>query len=196
MNMDIASILALYGIGGVIIIGISIWISKLIFSGIIESHKTSNQKQIEFLKSELAILKEISLRNSNAQFKLYTELWDALQDLKSIGDRLWERVSPNEVELFSKVLLEAQIAVNRGRLILSVEHYLKLISIFKSFNNYRIGKKRLLEIRSEQEWKENIRILSENNIHQQILSNRKNKKDYDNLLDEILMNFKKALGFR
>ena len=196
MNMDIASILALYGLGGVIIIGISIWTSKLIFSGIIESLKTSNQKQIEFLKSELATLKEISLRKSNAQFKLYTELWNALQDLKSIGDRLWERVSPNEVELFSKVLLEAQIAVNRGRLILCEEHYLKLISIFKSFNNYRIGKKRLLEIRSEQEWKENIGILSENNIHQQILSNRKNKKDYDNLLDEILMNFKKALGFR
>ena len=141
-------------------------------------------------------MKEISLRNSNAQFKLYTELWNTLQDLKSIGDRLWERVSPNEVELFSKVLIEAQIAVNRGRLILSEEHYLKLITIFKSFNNYRIGKKRLLEIRSKQEWQENIRISSEKNIHKQIISNRKNKENYDNLLDEILINFKKTLGFR
>ncbi len=193
--MDIVSIFALFGGGGVIIIGISSWISKLIFSGIIESLKTSNQKQIEFLKSELATLKEISLRNSNAQFKLYTELWNALQDLKSIGDRLWERVSLNEVELFSKVLLEAQIAVNHGRLILSEEHYLKLITIFKSFNNYRIGKKRLLEIRSKQEWQENIRISSEKNIHKQIISNRKNKENYDNLLDEILINFKKTLGF-
>jgi hypothetical protein len=195
MNIEIESILAIFGFGGLIIIGISSWISKLIFSGIIESFKTSNQKQIEFLKSELSILKEISLRNTNSQFKLYTELWNTLQDLKSIGDRLWEHAPLNEVELFSKVLQAAQIAVNRGRLILSKEHYLKLMSIFKSFNNYRIGKKRLLEIRSEQEWKKSIRILSENNIHQQILSNRKNKKDYDNLLDEILMNFKKALGF-
>ena len=133
MNIEIESILAIFGFGGLIIIGISSWISKLIFSGIIESFKTSNQKQIEFLKSELSILNEISLRNTNSQFKLYTELWNTLQDLKSIGDRLWKRVSPNEVKLFSMELLEAQIAVNRGRLILSEEHYLKLMSIFKSF---------------------------------------------------------------
>ncbi len=196
MNMNITSILALFGGGGVIIIGISSWISKLISSGIIESYRASNQKQIELLKSELAALKEISLRNSNAQFKLYTELWNTLQDLKSIGDRLWERVSSNEVELFSKVLIEAQIAINRGRLILREEHYLKLITIFKSFNNYRIGKKRLSEIRSEQEWQENIRISLEKNIHKQIINNRENKENYDNLLDEILINFKKTLGFR
>jgi hypothetical protein len=105
------------------------------------------------------------------------------------------RVSREELEIFSKILTNARFAANRGRLILLENHYQKLQNIFDSFENYQIGKKRLIEIRTKEEFDENYGMESERNIHQQIRANEKNKHEYEELLDQILRDFRKQLGF-
>jgi len=193
IELDLTRLIALFGGSSVVIIGITSWISKIISQSLIEQIKSSNQRDIESLKSELSVTKEIAIRNSNAQFDLYTDLWNVLQDLKSVGDRLWERIVPEDLELLSKVLMESKFRTNRGRLILKGDHYSRLKTIFDSYDRYWIGKMRLYELRTEQEWRENLSMISENQIKQQIQDNKVNKDNFDDLLDELLIDFKIAL---
>jgi hypothetical protein len=190
----ITAILATLGGGGALIIGLGAWLGKIWSSRIIEKEKAGYQREIELLKSSLAVANAVNIRNSQAQFNLYIEVWNHLQDLKSIGDRLWERVSREELEIFSKILTNARFAANRGRLILLERHYQKLRNIFDSFENYQIGKKRLIEIRTKEEFDENFGMASEYEIHQRIRGNEKNKREYEELLDEIMRDFRKQLG--
>jgi hypothetical protein len=196
IEIELSKLIALFGGSSVIIIGLTTWISKIISKGLVENIKTSNQKEIELLKSELSTTREIAIRNSNAQFNLYTDLWNVLQDLKSVGDRLWERIIPEDLEFLSKLLTQAKFRVNRGRLILKGNHYSRLIIIFNSYDNYQIGKMRLFDLRTEQEWRENLSNYSENQIRQQIRDNKMNKDNFDKLLDELLIDFKSALGLQ
>ncbi len=191
----IKTILAALGGGGALIIGLGAWLGKIWSSRIIEQEKVVYQREIELLKSSLAVANAVNIRNSQAQFNLYIGVWNHLQDLKSIGERLWARVSREDLEIFSKILTSARFSSNRGRLILLESHYQKLQNIFDSFENYQIGKKRLIEIRTKEEFDENFGMASESNIHQQIRANEKNKQEYEELLDEIYGDFRKQLGF-
>lgn len=180
----IAEILGIIGGAGVIILGLSAWLGKIWSSRIIDNNK-----------SILALNNSIATRNSDARFELYIHLWNELQDLKSIGDRLWQRAGRNEIELFTKQLAITRVAINRGRIVLGETDYRLLDKVLSSFEQYRVGKRELREMRSQQDWDESYMDSSEYDIHSQIRSNETNKKKYEKLLDELAKQFKKELGF-
>ena len=70
---------------------------------------------------------------------MYADVWSRLQNVKMIGDRLWERVSKNEVRNFIHAFAAVKMAVNRGSLIQREEHYKQLKVIFSTFENFRIS---------------------------------------------------------
>lgn len=189
--LDLAGAL---GGAAVIIFGLSAWIGKVWATRIAASENASYSQELAALNSALDISKHDNVRNSDARFELYSSLWNELQDLKTAGDRLWERASRENVMEFTEALKSAQHASNRGRLILKEKHYQKLNKIFKSFDNYRIGKIRLIEIRNTEEFEEHFGYDSEDHIRNQIRQNRGNKERYEELLTDIVTNFREQLA--
>lgn len=195
MKMEIFyTIIASFGGLGVILAGLITWLANVAKSNIIESIKASNAKDLAELKSKLDFERETSLRNSNAQFEIYSELWNHLQDVKSIADRLWKNASSSNLNDFISVLSDARRAVNRGRLILNESHYNRLINAFDEFENYQIGKAHLIELRNPEHVEEVSLTFAEYEIREQIQNNRNSKEAFERLLDEILILFKAQLS--
>jgi hypothetical protein len=182
------------GGAGVIIAGLAAWLGRVWLSRIVEAEKAIHSRELEFLKSSLESAREHQQRISGARFELYIDVWNHLQDLKTIGDRLWERASLDQVGSLLNALSAVRMAVNRGRLILLEHHYQQLLDVFRTFENYQIGKMRLVQIRSAEELEENYGYEGEGSIQHQIHKNREFKERYEVLLDEIAIQFRDALG--
>ena len=196
MNIQNLVITVLTTMGGttIVLAGLFAFLGKILLARLTESEKANHAREIEVLKSTLEYNRSRELRNSDAQFKLYSEVWSHLQDVKSFGDRLWERASLNDTNAFVQVLSNARIAANRGRLILNEDHYQQLQLLFEEFENYQIGKMKLIEIRSKQQIDEIYRDFSEFDISEQIRQNHDHKKRYESLLDKIVLEFRKQLA--
>ncbi len=194
-GIEIATtVLAAVGGSGVLVAALGAWLGNVWATRISETEKARHTREMETLKSELEVARSQKMRLSNAQFELYSDVWSRLQDLKTIGDRLWERASQETLEHFVVVLKNAEIAINRGRLILPEEQYQELLRVFASFNEYRVGKLRLIEIRSDEELQEHFRNDNEDNIRNQVRNNREYKERYEQLLDSIVDGFRARLG--
>jgi hypothetical protein len=151
---------------------------------------------LERFKSELAAARDREQRVSEAQFKLYSEVWSKLQDLKSAGDRLWERCAPETLTAFVAALPDARLAVDRGRLILREADHERLQEILGAFGQFLIGKTRLSEILSNQDLERNLQddTIARINQRLQIQQNLEHKNAYEGLLGEILPEFRRQLG--
>ncbi len=179
---------------GVVLTGLFVWLGKIQSAKIIESFKSSQAAELAALNSKLDIKKAATIRNSDAQFELYSEVWNHLQDVKSIADRLWQDASRKNLEDFVSVLSNAWVSINRGRLILNADHYLRLKDIFEQFENYEVGKARLIELRRKDAMDEVYGNVSEMSVGEQIRENRQSKEAFESLLDEILSEFKNQLS--
>lgn len=133
-------------------------------------------------------------RISDAQFSLYVDVWNKLQDVKMYGDKLWEKASRDNIEIFAEALANAIISINKGRIILRERHYQRLITLLSIFENYKVGKSRLADLYGS----EKINLLDPNYdssiFLDQIDINKSQKKDYEKLLDEILADFRQQLS--
>ncbi len=149
---------------------------------------------LERAKSDLAAARDRQQRISDAQFKLYTEVWSNLQDLKTAGDRLWERCTPQTLSPFVTALVAAGLAIDRGRLILTKTHYDRLQQILRIFENFRLGKTRLIDLQSRQDFEHNPENDFMGDLSNQVQSNRQHKQAYEELLlNEILPEFRQQL---
>ncbi|MDR4508981.1 MAG: hypothetical protein MRJ65_12235 [Candidatus Brocadiaceae bacterium] len=185
MNIQkgLLSIIGAVGGSGAIIVGLSIWLGNFLASSIDAR-----------LASSLEVNRHQQIRSSDARFGLYNELWTQLMDLKSAGDRLWENASQDNLESFIALLEKARLAVNRGRLILKEAHYQDLQNVFQAFENYQIGKGRLLkDLRYSDDVKEAYENFGKKMIGDQIRENKKSKQDYEALTVEILNEFRQQL---
>jgi hypothetical protein len=145
-------------------------------------------------RSALQLQNTQQQRISNEKWELYMGVWGSLQDIKTLGDRLWERVSIDEVGKFLNALAAVRVAVNRGRLILQDDHYIRINELLDVFGDYQVGKMRLIEIRTNNELRENFDAGGEADIHGQIRQNGALRAEYQSLLDAIAVQFKNELG--
>lgn len=162
---------------GALLLGAGFWLNRL----------------LERFKSDLQTARDRDQRISEAQFRLYSEVWSNLQDLKAAGDRLWERCMPETLSRFIDTLGGARLAIGRGRLILTEAHHKRLQVILEVFDQFEIGKRRLIEIRSE-DLQSDLKNDSIDRIRSQIEANRQHKDAYERLLDEILPEFRRQLN--
>jgi hypothetical protein len=85
--------------------------------------------------------------------------------------------------------------MNKGRLILAENHYRQLCQIMDEFDNYAKGKAELIELRSSESRDAafNEFVVRQKNIRQQIWDNAHHRRQYQQLLDEIAVEFKRQL---
>jgi hypothetical protein len=127
-------------------------------------------------------------------FALYSEVWDRLQCLREAGDDLWQSATRQTAERFGLAFLEARSAASRGRLILRESDYQDLQRVFDSFARYHIGKRKLIELRSAEDVRDDALNLRPELIRQQIDENRLARERYEELLNQIAHQFRVTLG--
>jgi hypothetical protein len=184
-------IIAIFGsIGGAgaIILGLSGWLGKVWADRFLEQEKAKYQKEIEQYKNQLEELKTNSLRYSGKQFDLYNQLWKSLCDLEDIADMLWEKAQTHNLEQFLSNLIKVKKEIKESRLFLEDNHYNQLLEIFKKFENYKIGKQKLLELGQTED-----NPITATAIQDLITNNFLYRDNYKKIINEIGNNFKKQL---
>jgi hypothetical protein len=196
INNLTSSILFTIGGSNVAIAGIFGFLGYIWSRRILQREKLEHDKELKKIESKLSFEKSRKEKISDERFSLYTEVWHAVQDLKTVADRLWVRATSDILFEFITVLSETKRAVNRGRLILREEHYKSLKEVIEHFNNYRFGKELLVKIRTKTEVDKNFgAYLNEQNATDDIIAkNHDNKNKYDLLLNEIVKQFRLELG--
>lgn len=122
---------------------------------------------------------------TETQFKLYNSLWASLVELRSKMDELWDLANEEKLLAFSKTLKKVLEEIEKNRLLLNETDYQNLKRIL-ALNNFKIGKKKIIELRL----REDVDI---NSINELIEQNRKNREDYLNLLKKLYGDFKKII---
>jgi hypothetical protein len=133
-------------------------------------------------KSELK--KERALKFYDLQFEQYNKLWSDLVELQIIADNLWKKAEESEMKRFVSQLKRTKNNVKKYSLIIEENNYQELIQILNSFENYQIGKEKLITSRY---------TLSNEQINKLIKDNEYLKQKYDKLLEKIKKSLSKQL---
>ena len=182
-------------IGGVsvILLGLSAWLGRVWAERISEQERSRNAQELERLKLELDLVRTQALRVSQAKFELYSAVWSDLQDVRTLGDRLWQRPTRNMLQQFIDALHAATAAINRGRLLLRESDYGELQRLIEDFENYRVGKQRLIEIASPDELETNFNLENGADVQRQIEQNGVRRKEYEKALEAVASHFRQEL---
>lgn len=147
------------------------------------------QKNNDLIFSEI---KDTKNRYNSKQFELYNDLWSSLIDLKISADELWESATGKKLKDFSTKLYNAKISIKKSSLLIENNHYDELMKVIKKFEEFEIGKKKLINLRNQ-----TITAIDEtlkyDNISNIIEQNRGVKTIYDALLDTLKLQFKSTI---
>jgi hypothetical protein len=80
-----AAVLLSLGGGGAIVVALSSWLGKLWADRLLERQRAVNERQLEAYKRELELSFDSKKRASEAEFKIYRQLWAAVTKLTHAG---------------------------------------------------------------------------------------------------------------
>lgn len=161
--------------------------------------KLDEQKQrlqYEFDSQRQALQIEVAqnMRFLEKQFDLYLVLWDKLQELSFAGDKLWDEASLENLMAFTEAYQQTRLIAEKVSLVMDENNYRMLRSMLSDFEQFRIGKRSLIELRtgnsvklaySEYVHQESDIQYFRHEIQNQIESNRFHRDRYLQLLDNI-----------
>jgi hypothetical protein len=129
------------------------------------------------------------------QIQIHRRVWEALEELKLSGEHLWESASPQNIADFAYRLQVAESIVNMYEDVFEQDHFSALHYLFKKMGDYRVGKEKLLKIKSEKQ-EEFVRWSLDDGVKNrlQIQLNKNFKQQYESLLLMIQEDFKEDLG--
>jgi TIR domain len=159
----------------------------------VNSQVNSNDQMAFFIK-------QIGITNprqdySKAQFEAYCNVWKSLQALRLTGSDLWEIANKENLVRFANQLRDTIQLVYEGSIFFEESDYSQLLSVLEEFRYFRVGKERLVEVRTikDVEIQEELFSFSsfrfERRIAEQIEENRRHKVEYESVLDKIRVSF-------
>lgn len=183
-----AAILSVSG-AGAIFWKFSSYLGKLWASRYLEKIKSEYQKELESYRAELDLIKSNILRYSDKQFKLYSKLWESLCELKFSAVRLWQEANEKNLRDFSEKLQLALENVEKSYLFIEEKSYQTLRDLLKEFGEYRIGKKKVIELRS----KYNRSVVSRSEVRRLVENNSHTKQKFLQIMEELGKDLKRQL---
>ncbi len=151
------------------------------------------QSELESTKIELEKSKVLFLKYRENQFEIYNDLWQSLCDLKIAGADLWEVASKEELKKFSSQLMTTRESLEKNALLIEASHYNNLINSLDDFENFEIGKQRLVELRNT-DFRELREMEShDEQIRYQIEQNLNAKKRFEKELDKTAKYLRKQI---
>jgi hypothetical protein len=146
-------------------------------------------EQLEYFRNHLNISSPQLNDYATAKFRSYWDVWRTLQLLRLAGNDLWEQATNENVLTFSNQLRATLDKVEESAIFFDEADYRKLKNILEIFGAFRLGKIRLLEIRSERD----LRLVFTDIAEKQIDYNRQYKDEYEELLNEIRISFRERI---
>lgn len=161
----------------------------------LEKLKADYGKQLEESKSALLLTQSRAERYNVEQFQNYSIIWSSLYDLKLAADALWESATQEDLLRFKKQYTDTSIAIHRMSLFLEEEHFIELRDLLRTFGEFEVGKRRLVEYRSAQALKTAFSNFGygRDEVRVQIDRNRTTKEMYDELIWDIRTRFVELL---
>ena len=186
--------------GGVITLVVKFaadWISKRT----LDHYNNKNAKELEQIKSnyleslsrlnhELDRAKRRHFLYSQSQFDLYNSLWKQLVYTKRLADELWKKADPQKLPSFADQIVQTKYVIEENLLLIEEEHYNDLMALIYEFENFMVGKQRLVEIRQS-----SIDAVLANiqDVTEMINKNSSSKERYDALVTQIGDTFRKQI---
>jgi hypothetical protein len=140
-------------VGGAALIigGLSTFLGKVWANRLLEQDKLRYTSELEQIKNQLTAFREknqfVFSLYFEGQFKIYNDLWVALVELQHRVDQLWEEASPRNLKEFIGALQAAKRQIQNSALLVEPAHYVEIIEALKEFEDYRVGKERLVTFR-------------------------------------------------
>lgn len=150
----------------------------------LEKIKKMYTKEIEKYKIDLEISKSKLHRYNKFQFRIYNNLWKELYKMKALADDLWANANNQNLLKFTSQLNKVKEKIHMNELLIEENNYEQLISIIDKFNNYKIGKGKLVDLKNET-ITDNLNTIDNQEI-EDLVSN--NKYIYDNFRDLLKKN--------
>ena len=193
-------LLSLVG-GGGIVAGISKLIANWLSQRMLDHYNNEHTRELEKLKSdysnalaktqhEYEKLEQKHILYSQSQFELYNSLWKQLVYTKRLADDLWNEADPKKIPSFASQIGQTKYVIEENMLLIEESHYTELLDLMTEFDNFSVGKRRLIEIRqsSVDDILDNI-----NDITQMIENNNGAKQRYDALVSKLGNSFRSQI---
>lgn len=185
-------------LGGGIVAALVKFLANWISNRTLDYYNNKHAKELEQLKASYSEalartnheLEKAERRHhlySQSQFELYNSLWKQLVYTKRLADSLWKEANPKQLPSFVDQIGQTKFVIEENMLLIEEEHYTKLVDLMVEFENFKVGKQRLVELRqsSPDEILANIKDVSD-----MIEKNGNSKERYDNLVAEIGISFR------
>ncbi len=117
MTETVTTVIASIGGTTAVLTGVFAWLGKVWASRIVEGEKVTNSKDLSRLNAQLDVASAQNIRNSDARFVLYQDVWARLQELNTSGNDLWRRPTSGNVISFAETLAQTRASLSKGRLI-------------------------------------------------------------------------------
>lgn len=139
------TIISSIGVAGVLIFGLSSFLSKVWVNRILEKDKLKYTSELEKIKTNY---QQDNLKFSmyfEEQFKIYNNLWVSLVELEFEVDKLWKSATKTNLQSFMQSLKKAKKQIKYSALLIEKKHYKQILDNFEAFENYKVGKEKLLK---------------------------------------------------
>lgn len=169
------------------------WLGKVHLARIMEHEKQEHREQLQALefqhrtqldtlRAELDVRTGRAVRYDESQFARYFALWESLCDLKDAGEVLWAEATAGNLQRFSTQLQDTKKAIDRNALVLEESHRKDLDQLIDRFQDFKIGKEKLLrEIYSQN----GFGALRDPDVREAIEANSGIRDEYKRLLGQI-----------
>ena len=200
MNWDDAFKLAvaiLTSVGGAsfIIVGLSSWLGKVWANRILEKDRLKYSSELEKIKSQLQTENQkqqlMFSMYFEGQFKLYNDLWLALSELQDEVEKLWEEASKSNLLSFIKAIQQAKRQIKNSAILIEQEHYEQIMNNLKTFEDYQIGKEKLISI-----YDSNNICVDNDQIEELIERNREKKQQIEYFIKAMLNKMRSQISGR
>lgn len=137
---------------------------------------------------------------AKSQFESYSDVWKSLQALRLAGDDLWAKATGDNLIQFAKQLRTTTRVTREGEIFFEPTDRQQLLDVLGAFEDFQIGKQRLVDFRSKLDIERFSREGSlprkhlEAFIADQIEANRRYMNSYEQILDKVRESFNKRLS--
>ncbi len=185
------AILTSVGGAAIIMMALSSWLGKVWASRILEKDKLKYTSELEKIKVKLQSESEkqqlVFSLYFEGQFKIYNDLWLALSELESEVDKLWESATTANLRSFIRSVQKAKKQIRNSALLIEKEHYDQIMENLKAFEEYKVGKERLINCR-------NLDSINDREINELIEKNRQRQKQISSFTNTMLEKMRIQIG--
>ena len=197
VGLGLASLFSGAGLVAILVKACSKWLSQRMLDYYNNKHETDLEKIKADYSSALAKTQheydKIERKHylySQSQFELYNSLWKQLIYTRRMADDLWNAADPHKIPSFAEQISQTKHVIEENMLLIEESHYDALLKLMNEFENFNVGKRKLIEVR--QSTVDNV-LANIDDISKMIADNGDAKQRYDSLVTQVGIYFRNQI---